>query len=61
MVFFLVTCIILAIVLIVQAAIAALAYILWSLFEAAVDCYVRYGLCHCINSEGETIVIERKW
>lgn len=58
MIFFLVTSIILVIVLIVQAAMAALAYIFWSLFQAAANCYVRYGVCHCFNSEGEPTPIE---
>ena len=48
------------IVVIVQAAIAALAYIFWSLFQAVADCNVRFGMCHCTNSNGEPIPIERK-
>ena len=60
MIFFLVTCIILVIVVIVQAATAALAYIFWSWFQAAANCDVRYGVCQCTNSNGESIPIERK-
>ena len=48
------------IVVIVQAAIAALAYIFWSLFQAAANCDVRYGVCQCTNRNGESIPIERK-
>lgn len=60
MIFFLVTCIILVIIMIIQAAIAVLAYIFWSLFQAAVDCRIYGGRCHCRNSRGEAIPIELK-
>lgn len=58
MIFFLVTCIILVIVMIIQAAIAAIAYVFWSLFQVAADCRVYRGRCHCRNSKGEPIPID---
>ena len=60
MIFFLVTCIILVIVMIIQAAIAAIAYVFWSLF-VAVDCSVYDGRCRCRNSKGKAIPIECKY
>ena len=61
MIFFLVTCIILVIVMIIQAAIAAIAYVFWSLFQVAVDCRVYGGRCRCRNSKGKSIPIECKY
>ncbi|KAL9980982.1 hypothetical protein ACROYT_G009631 [Oculina patagonica] len=58
MIFFLVSCIILVIIVGVQAAIAALGYIFWRLFRVATDCQTYGGTCHCRNSKGEPIPID---
>lgn len=55
MIFFLVSCIILVIVVGVQTAIAALAYIFWRLLQIATDCRTFNGKCHCRTDEGESI------
>lgn len=60
MIFFLVSCIILVIVVGVQTAIAALGYIFWRLFRVATDCKTYGGTCHCRNSEGKSIPLDRK-
>ena len=60
MIFFLVSCIILVIVVGVQTAIAALAYIFWRLFQIATDCRTFDGKCHCRTDEGDSIPLDRK-
>jgi len=58
MIFFLVSCVILVIVVGVQTAIAALAYIFWRLFQIATDCHTFGGKCHCRTDEHDSIPLD---